>query len=166
MRTITKAFIAALLALPMLLCCNSASAQKQLSSEFKDIKGITTSDQSVSLSSFFDGKNYVLIDFWASWCGPCREETPNVIKVYNQYKDKGLRVVGIAVSDKKDDTIKAIRELGIPYPQILEAEKAGINGYGVKYIPSIFLLSPDGKIIAKDLREEEIGAAVAKALNK
>lgn len=113
------------------------------------------------LSDYVGKGNYALVDFWASWCGPCRQEIPNLIEAYNQYKDKGLVVLGVATWDKVEDTQKAIEELHIPYPQILNAQKIGSDAYGIQGIPEIILFSPDGIILERGLRGEAIKEKLA-----
>ena len=104
---------------------------------------------------------YVLVDFWASWCEPCLKETPNLIAAYEKYKDKGLQVLGVAVSDKPTHTESAIKELGIPYPQIINSQRVAIEAYKFNGIPYILLFDPEGNIIARNLRGEELKAKLA-----
>lgn len=121
--------------------------------QMADFVQADTSGKQVRLSSF-KGK-YVLVDFWASWCGPCRAENPNVLKVYNAYKDKGFTVVGISLDDKAANWKKAIRDDKMPWTQLsdLKGWKNEISvSYGIQGIPSNLLIDPSGKIIAKDLR--------------
>ena len=113
------------------------------------------------LSDYVGKGHYVLIDFWASWCGPCKAEIPNIIEAYNKYKDRGFVVVGIPVNDKPEDTQKAMEELGITYPQIRDIDGAASSSYGVAYIPQIILFGPDGTILRRGLRGEEIMKAVS-----
>ncbi len=113
----------------------------------------------VTLSSF-RGK-YVLIDFWASWCGPCREENPNLVKVYNKYKDKNFTVLGVSLdrTDGKADWLKAIRDDGLTWTQVSDlnfwSNKVAVS-YFIGQIPSNFLIDPKGKIIARDLRGPDL----------
>lgn len=116
------------------------------------------------LSDYVGKGKYVLVDFWASWCGPCRAEIPNLIKVYNKYKGDKFEVLGVATWDKPEDTKKAIEQMGIPYPQMLNAQKAGSDAYGISGIPQIILFGPDGKIVRRNLRGEAVEKAVAEAL--
>ena len=114
-------------------------------------------DNTISLSSL-KGK-VVLIDFWASWCGPCRAAIPNVIKLYNKYNAKGFEVYGVSIDSKKADWLKAIANDKIKYTQVMD--KDGWNStvaekYGVYSIPSTFLLDKTGKVIAIDLDGEEL----------
>ena len=119
----------------------------------------------VTKFSDYVGKGkYVLVDFWASWCGPCRAEIPNLINVYNKYKGDKFEVLGVATWDKPEDTKKAIAEMGIPYPQIMNAQKAGSDAYGISGIPQIILFGPDGKIVKRNLRGEAVEKAVAEIL--
>jgi thiol-disulfide isomerase/thioredoxin len=117
------------------------------------------------LSDYVGRGQYVLVDFWASWCGPCRAGIPRLIAAYNKYKDKGLTVLGIAVKDKPEATLKAIAELRIPYPQILNSQNIATDLYGIIGIPHIILFAPDGTILARGLRGEEIDKKLADVFN-
>ena len=97
---------------------------------------------------------------WASWCGPCRAETPILAEVYNQYKDKGFQVLGVATWDQPKDTKKAIEDLKITWPQILNAQNTPSELYGFNGIPHIILFGPDGTIVARDLRGDALKAKV------
>lgn len=102
----------------------------------------------------FKGK-YVLVDFWASWCGPCRAENPNVLAAYNKYKDKNFTVLRVSLDDDGDKWKNAIKDDGMPWTQVsdLKGWKNEVSTYyGIQGIPSTLLVGPDGKIIAKDLR--------------
>ncbi len=119
-----------------------------------------------SLSDYVGKGNYVLVDFWASWCGPCRGEIPNIKELYDKYHDKGLDVLGVAVWDKPEDTQKAIDELGIVWPQIINAQQIPTELYGIQGIPHIILFAPDGTIVARDLRDEAMKEKVAEVMDK
>ena len=109
-----------------------------------------------SLSDYVGKGQYVLADFWASWCGPCRREIPHIAAVYNKYKAEGLVVLGVATWDKPADTQKAMKELDITWPQIMNAQYAGSDAYGIEGIPQIILFGPDGTILKRNLRGEEM----------
>lgn len=113
------------------------------------------------LSDYVGNGQYVLVDFWASWCGPCRKEIPNLIAAYNKYKEKGLQVIGVAVSDEPANTEAAIKEMNIPYPQIINAQDIASKIYGIDAIPHIILFAPDGTILARELRGEDIDKKLA-----
>ncbi|UOR03905.1 AhpC/TSA family protein [Hymenobacter aerilatus] len=113
--------------------------------------------------SDFRGK-YVLVDFWASWCGPCRKENPNVVALYNQYRDKGFDVLGVSLDSKKEAWQKAIQADGLTWTHVSDLQgwknQVAVD-YGISAVPQNFLIDPQGKVIAKNLRGEELQAKLA-----
>ncbi|WP_207503464.1 TlpA disulfide reductase family protein [Telluribacter humicola] len=119
----------------------------------------------ISLSSL-RGK-YVLIDFWAAWCGPCRMENPNVVKMYNKYKDKGFTIFGVSLDSSKDAWLGAIKKDGLPWHHGSELKKWNsevAQTYGVNAIPATYLLDKEGKVIAKNLRGASLENKLAELL--
>ena len=116
----------------------------------------------VKFSDFVGNGKYMLVDFWASWCGPCKAELPNIKKVYETYAGPEFDVLSVAVWDKKEDTIKGAKDLGIVWNQIIDAQNIPTDIYGIQGIPHIILFGPDGTIVKRDLRGSAIEAEVAK----
>ncbi len=117
--------------------------------------------------SDFRGK-YILLDFWASWCGPCRRENPNVVAMYNEYKDKNFDILGISLDKDKDKWLQAIEDDGLIWNHVSDLkywDSEAAKLYAVSAIPHTILLDPDGKIIAKNLRGEELEQKLADLLN-
>ncbi|MGZ3874144.1 MAG: redoxin domain-containing protein, partial [Mucilaginibacter sp.] len=128
-----------------------------------------TSGKIVTLSSF-RGK-YVLVDFWASWCGPCRQENPNVVKAFNHYKGQKFTVIGVSLDrpGARAKWLKAIHNDGLAWTQLSDlkfwdSKVAGL--YAIRAIPQNFLLDPDGKIIAKNLRGDDLENKLAEIFGK
>lgn len=105
---------------------------------------------------------YVLVDFWASWCSPCRHEIPNIVAVHEKYASKGLVVLGVVVNDRIADTKAVMKKLGVVYDQVLDPRGYLAKEYGVEGIPTIFLFSPEGKQLARGMRGAEIEKEVSK----
>lgn len=118
------------------------------------------------LSDYVGKGNYVLVDFWASWCGPCRREIPVIKEILEKHKDKGLTVLGVAVWDKVEDTKTAIEELKIEWDVILDAKTVPTDLYGISGIPHIILFAPDGTIVSRGKQGDALRAAVDEALTE
>ena len=136
----------------------------QAGAQFVDFEGVDDANKAVRLSDYVGKGHYVLVDFWASWCGPCRREIAHLKKVRDAYTDKGLVILGTVVWDEMEDHLKAMKELEITWPQIFNKTTEATELYGIAGIPQIILFDPAGKIVARDLRGEEINKLLDKAL--
>jgi len=122
-----------------------------------DFSGTSPDGKEIKLSDFRG--NYLLVDFWAAWCAPCRKENPNVVKAYKQFHEKGFNILGVSLDKKKEDWLKAIETDGLIWSHISDlkfwdSEPARI--YGIRNIPSNVLFDPNGIIVARNLRGEEL----------
>lgn len=147
--------------------------QKALSMEktapgqmFTDFSVKMSNGKTVKLSDYVGKGDYVVLDFFASWCGPCRREMPTLKGIYEKYNGKGLKVVGLAVWDEPADTKKCVKELALPWTIIDNAQSEATEIYGVSGIPHIIVFAPDGTILARDLRGNDLAAKVDELLAK
>lgn len=124
---------------------------------------LPTPDGEVLSLSDLRGK-YVLIDFWAAWCRPCRAENPNVVRVYNQYKDKGFEILGVSLDRTREEWLQAIEADGLTWKHVSDIayfNSEAAQTYGVKSIPYTVLVDPEGKVIAQRLRGGSLQAKLA-----
>ena len=118
----------------------------------------------VKLSDYVGNGKYMLVDFWASWCGPCKEEMPYLIEVYKEFHGPDFDMLSVAVADDPEDSKAAAPEFGIVWNQIIGAGQIPAEVYGIDAIPHIILFGPDGKILKRDLRGEKIAEALREVL--
>jgi peroxiredoxin len=143
------------------------SASVAVGKPVPDFTQLDTAGKPVSLHDL-KGK-FVLIDFWASWCGPCRAENPNVVKAYNAYKDKNFTIISVSLDNNEANWAAAIKKDGLPWAQVSDLlywKNAIALKYGVKAVPANFLIGPDGVLIARDLRGDDLTNTLNKLLIK
>jgi peroxiredoxin len=143
--------------------------RSQVGAMAADFTQFDPTGKSVKLSDF-KGK-YVLVDFWASWCGPCRAENPNVLAAYNKYKSKNFEILGVSIDEptKKAEWLQAVKQDGLTWTQVSDTKEGGntaANLYGVNAIPFNFIIDPTGKVVAKNLRGDELEKKLAELLDK
>lgn len=136
--------------------------------QFIDFEMETPEGKKVKLSDYAGKGKVVLVDFWASWCGPCRQEMPNVVKVYQEYKDKGFEIVGVSLDKTLEAWKKGIADLGITWPQMSDLKYwqcEAVALYHVEAIPHTVLIGADGTILERNLRGEALYKKIAEILN-
>ena len=118
----------------------------------------------VSLSDYVGNGKYLLVDFWASWCAPCIAEIPTLKEVYSKYKGDKFEILGIAVWDKREETLKSLEKHNTTWSQIIDANRIPTELYGIDGIPHIILFGPDGTIVARGLRGDALKAKIAEIM--
>lgn len=127
--------------------------------QFTDLKGKTPEGKEIALSDYAGKGKYVLVDFWASWCPPCRKDMPYLVEAYAKYKNKGFEIVGVSLDENVADWQNMIKKLKVTWPQMsdLKGWNSELSGaYGVASIPHTVLIDKEGKIIAKYIKGEEL----------
>lgn len=132
-----------------------AKAETSVGKHYKDFS-VTYNGKTEKLSDYVKPGKYTLVDFWASWCGPCIRQTKVIKELYNKYKDKGLDVLGVAVWDEPDNTLKAIKTHGLEWPCIINAQSVPTDLYGISGIPCIILINPEGIIVSRDKQSQAL----------
>ena len=137
--------------------------------QFIDLEATDENVESHALSEYAGKGKWVLLDFWASWCGPCRAEMPNVKTAYRKYHDKGFEIVGFSFDEKKKAWLKAINDMNLTWIHLSDLKGWGsiaAEVYEIEGIPDNLLIDPKGKIVAHDLRGEELQQALAKYIGE
>ena len=122
--------------------------------------------KAMSLKECLAGKKYLLLDFWASWCKPCRKEIPNILNLYKKYHTDGFEVVSISADSSEAAWKKALNEEKLPWYNDRDGEQGICTLYKVQYYPTIYLLDAEGKVVAKDIRGEELAAKLKELFGK
>lgn len=137
--------------------------------KFTNFTMLDTEGKEVSLSDYVGNGKVTLIDFWASWCGPCRRAMPELVELYSQFKSKGFEIIGVSLDNNAEAWKNALTQMNMTWPQMSDLKGWQCEGatlYGVSSIPATVLVSPDGTILARNPSSEELHAEIEKALAK
>jgi len=144
-----------------------AAKASEVGAQLADFTMPSPDGKDIRVNDIVAKNKYTLIDFWASWCGPCRAEMPTVVKAYTDYHQKGFEVIGVSLDEKKEAWVKAIDQLKMPWPQMSDLkgwECEAAQMFNIRSIPANLLVDQQGKIIAKDLRGEDLLNIMAELL--
>jgi Thiol-disulfide isomerase and thioredoxins len=133
-----------------------ATEKTAVGAKFTNFTGSDVDGKNVEFSTYVGNGKYILVDFWASWCKPCIAEIPNLVKIYDKYKNQGFEIVSISIDREKNDWIKALNDNDMPWSHLLDANGAASSIYGINSIPHIMLIDKDGQIIGRELRGKSL----------
>lgn len=144
-----------------------ATAEGKMFTDFEIVQYPDAEDKgTVKLSDYVGKGKYILVDFWASWCGPCKKEIPNIKSVYEKYAGENFDVLSVAVWDDPQASVDTAAAYGVNWAEIVNAQKIPSDLYGIEGIPHIILFGPDGTILKRDLRGSSIEKEVAACLGR
>lgn len=146
-----------------------AATKAFIGQQFTDLEMADADGNMHKLSEYVGNGRWLFVDMWASWCGPCRGEMPNVVAAYEKFHDKGFDIVGLSLDNKKEPWLKAVEDLKMPWTQLsdLKGWQSIVTGvYKVWSIPDNLLIDPQGKIVARGLRGEGLHAKLAEIFGK
>ena len=146
-----------------------AATKAFIGQQFTDLEMADADGNMHKLSEYVGNGRWLFVDMWASWCGPCRGEMPNVVAAYEKFHDKGFDIVGLSLDNKKEPWLKAVEDLKMPWTQLsdLKGWQSIVTGvYKVWSIPDNLLIYPQGKIVARGLRGEGLHAKLAEIFGK
>lgn len=140
----------------------------EVGAKFIDFEGVNPKNttQTIKLSDFAGKEKYVLLDFWASWCGPCRQAMPEIKALNDKYSAKGLEVIGVVVSDELDNHLQSAKSLDVTWTQIFDNKDALVTLYGLEGIPTLILLDKDGTILVRTHEKQEVKEKIESLLGK
>ena len=143
----------------------TAQANTSVGKKFTDFE-ITYENTTYKLSDYVAKGNYTIVDFWASWCGPCIRETATLKDIYKKWNGKGLDILGVAVWDKPEDTLEAIKQHNLPWNCIINGQEIPTNLYGILGIPCILVIDPEGTIVARNVYGDDLKAKINELLSE
>ena len=144
-----------------------AATKAFIGQQFTDLEMADADGNMHKLSEYVGNGRWLFVDMWASWCGPCRGEMPNVVAAYEKFHDKGFDIVGLSLDNKKEPWLKAVEDLKMPWTQLSDLkgwQSIVTEVYKVWSIPDNLLIDPQGKIVARGLYEEGLEAKLAEVL--